>query len=158
MEIVPLNLAKLLEKKGFNNKTLFSFNKEQIINPLIVEKYGELSDDGYYELTKDGGGDLDFEYVYIYEYELVMSNSIYVHKDTVKAPFVSEVIQWLRKEKNIHIEINMGFNMFYYKLCSTTEYDKTCGTQVVLKNCEEGYEKYEDCELKCLEYVINNLI
>lgn len=53
-DFVTFEIANKLKEKGFNYKTIYSYNEEQIINPLVIEQYGELSDDGYYELTKEG--------------------------------------------------------------------------------------------------------
>lgn len=58
-DFVPIELAIRLKDIGFKSKTLFCYNDVQVINPEVIEKYGELTDDGYYELTEEGGGGIE---------------------------------------------------------------------------------------------------
>lgn len=52
------------EYESSNNFGFFSFYKKQRVRPEIIEKYGHLTDDGFHELTKDWGGELEFDEVY----------------------------------------------------------------------------------------------
>lgn len=76
--ILPIEFHDFSRKHNFVAFSDFHYFKDQIIRPEIVEKYGELSDDGYYELTKRCGGELDFDEVYGYEWVLE-SNDSYRH-------------------------------------------------------------------------------
>lgn len=69
---LPKEFYDLIKKQKFEVESDFHYFKHQIIRPEIIEKYGERTDDGYYELTKDCGcgGTLDFNEVYGYEWVL----------------------------------------------------------------------------------------
>lgn len=68
--ILPIEFHKFITRRNFEALSDFHYFKHQIIRPEIIEKYGDLTDDGYYELTKDCGGELDFDEVYGYEWVL----------------------------------------------------------------------------------------
>lgn len=72
--ILPKEFHDFIRKRKFEASSDSHYFRHQIINPCIVEKYGELTDDGYYELTKDGGGELDFYDVYGWEWVLEENN------------------------------------------------------------------------------------
>ena len=108
-DFVTFDLAKKLKDKGFDYKCLCVYNKEQIINPEIVKAFGELSDDGYYELTKEGGGKLDWSFVYIDKYQLMQYRDIKVPREILRAPTISQVLKWLRREKGLFVAINIGY-------------------------------------------------
>lgn len=151
-DFVPYDLAVKLRDKGFNCNCLFAFNDEQIINPNVVEKYGALSDDGYYELTKNGGGELDWDYVYIYETKLMLKRNIILKRNFIDAPTISQVLKWLREEKKIYVSVEVEReDWFEYKIVQTIKNIRTTGTSV--------YETYPEAILAGIAYVIdNNLI
>ena len=64
LHFVDYNTAKKLNEQGFKEKTLFVYGYKQTIRPEIREKYGELSDDGYYEIKKEYGDKIRFNQVY----------------------------------------------------------------------------------------------
>lgn len=68
--IFPKKFHEFIKKHKFKVQSDYHYFLNQIIYPCIVEQYGELTDDGYYELTKTGGGELDFCDVYGYEWVL----------------------------------------------------------------------------------------
>lgn len=74
MFILPKEFHEFIEKHNFEVQSDAHYFLNQIIRPEIVEKYGELSDDGYFELTKRGGGKLRFDEVYVYEWFLEENN------------------------------------------------------------------------------------
>ena len=154
-DFVSLELGKKLKEKGFDYDTLFAYNDEQIINPKVVEKYGELSDDGYYELTKQGGGELDWDYVYIYQQLLMPQRTIFVKRNYLLAPTISQVLKWLREEKNIYISVFIDddsdtpvtFEVHKGNECIYTHH----GNYFALSD-------WDKCELKAIEYVLDNVI
>ncbi len=153
-DFVPYELAIKLRDEGFNYNCLFAYNDEQIINPDVVEKYGALSDYSYYELTKDGGGELDWDYVYVYKTKLMLKRNIIVKRNFIDAPTISQVLKWLREEKKIHIliDVRMDLSWFY----------EIWGIEISLHplGCVP-YQKHQSYELAALagiEYVIDNLI
>lgn len=158
-DFVPFDLAVKLKEKGFDYKCLFVYNKEQIINPEIVKAFGELTDDGYYELTKEGGGKLDWSFVYINEYQLIQYRDVLFAREMIKAPTISQVLKWLREEKLILIGLSPmqeydGNEMIEW--CSTIyKADKQGGMSWME---ELYYESYEQAALAGIEYVLDNLI
>lgn len=68
--ILPKEFYDFIKKHKFEVQSDYHYFRNQIIRPEIVEKYGELSDDGYYELTKNCGGKLRFDEVYGWEWVL----------------------------------------------------------------------------------------
>lgn len=158
-DIVSHNIAVKLSEKGFDYKTTYSYNEEQIINPLIIEQYGGLSDDGYYELTKDGGGDLEWDFVYIYSNELVKTNRIYVNRNTVPAPTIYQVAKWLRTEHNIDIvptplnksTLLMGGEKYVLYLFKD-------GERIIQNTNKVCFITYEETLINGIKYVIDNVL
>ena len=158
-DIVSHNIAVKLSKKGFDYKTTYSYNEEQIINPLVIEQYGGLSDDGYYELTKDGGGDLEWDFVYIYSNELVKTNRIYVNRNTVPAPTIYQVAKWLRTEHNIDIvptplnksTLLMGGEKYALYLFKD-------GQRIIQNTNKVCFITYEETLINGIKYVIDNVL
>ena len=162
MKFIPYEIEKKLQDKGFNHASLFAYNDEQIINPEVVEKYGELTDDGYYELTKNCGGTLDFNYVYIYKRTIMLRRNIIVKRNFLLAHVPSEALEWLRNEKQILVTIvPMETSVGKTELCFGIYKIVTDGLYQPLYNSyvdNESNAKYDDVELKAIEYVIDNLI
>jgi hypothetical protein len=156
-DFVTIELAKKLEEKGFDYKCLYAYKNEQIINPEIVKAFGELSDDGYYELTKEGGGKLDWSFVYINKYQLMQYRDIRIPIEMIRAPTISQVLKWLREEKKLHIEIYMYHNCYLWEIYNTEIYDVDF-TQKSEKYSEIEYASFEDAAIAGIEYVIDNLI
>ncbi len=158
-DIVSHNIAVKLSEKGFDYKTTYSYNEEQIINPLVIEQYGGLSDDGYYELTKDGGGDLEWDFVYIYSNELVKTNRIYVNRNTVPAPTIYQVAKWLRTEHNIDIvptplnksTLLMGGEKYALYLFKD-------GQRIIQNTNKVCFITYEETLINGIKYVIDNVL
>jgi hypothetical protein len=158
-DIVSHNIAVKLSEKGFDYKTTYSYNEEQIINPLVIEQYGGLSDDGYYELTKDGGGDLEWDFVYIYSNELVKTNRIYVNRNTVPAPTIYQVAKWLRTEHNIEVvpmplspsTVLMGGEKYALYLFKD-------GQRIIQNTNKVCFITYEETLINGIKYVIDNVL
>lgn len=151
-DFVTFEIAKKLKEKGFNEKCLFAYNDEQVINPKVVKEYGNLSDDGYYELTEDGGGKLKWDNVYIYEQQIILRDKIIIKRNFIDAPTIAQVLKWLREEKNIHIEIRLftcGYGFDIYKI-----YPKE---RIVWSGTLE-YETFEQAAIRGIEYTLYNLI
>lgn len=158
-DIVTYDIAVKLDEKGFNYKTTYSYNQEQIINPLVIEKYGNLSDDGYYDLTKEGGGELDWDYVYIYSNELVKTDRIYIKRNTVSAPTIYQVGKWLRTEHKIDIipmplspsTLLMGREKYALYLYQN-------GKRILQDTKKVCFVTYEEALLNGILYIIENVI
>lgn len=163
--ILPIDLAKKIKEKGFKEKTLFSYNEEQIINPVIVEKYGCLTDDGYYELTKDGGGNLNFEDVYVYTTQLILTNDIIVSRNTISAPLIDNVLSWLRDVHHLNIEIISSVYGYNIMITKTPDVPNEGGNEIYCSfNSDDGpnnagaWDDYNECRLYAINYILNNII
>ena len=158
-DIVSHDIAIKLSEKGFDYKTTYSYNEEQIINPLVIEQYGGLSDDGYYDLTKEGGGDLEWDFVYIYSYELVKTDRIYVNRNTVSAPTIYQVAKWLRTEHNIEVvpmplspsTVLMGNEKYVLYLFKD-------GQRIIQNTNKVCFITYEETLINGIKYVIENIL
>lgn len=155
-DFVTYELSVKLKEKGFNEKCLFAYNDEQIINPKIVEEYGDLSDDGYYELTEDCGGKLKFDNVYIYEQQIILRDKIIIERNFIDAPTISQVLKWLREKYSIHISTKPypcedGL-MWLYEIRKFSKY-----ISAVVAN-KTGFIKEEQAALAGIEYILDNLI
>lgn len=156
-DFVPFEIAKKLEEKGFDYKCLFVYNKEQIINPEVVKAFGELTDDGYYELTKEGGGKLDWSFVYINEYQLIQYRDVLFAREMIKAPTISQVLKWLRKEKEIDIILQPIF------LYNENNREREYGIEIYAPQLNnpthlDYFKKWEKGVIAGIEYVLDNLI
>ena len=152
-EFVPYDLAVKLKEKGFNEKCLFAYNDEQVINPKVVEEYGNLSDDGYYELTEDGGGKLKWDNVYIYEQQIIFRDKIIIKRNFVDAPTISQVLKWLREDKKIYLEIVIVVDAEY--MCDIY---KISPRPIECLGSTEYFKTYEQAAIEGIEYVLDNLI
>lgn len=158
MDFLPIELCKKIQEKT-NIKSLFVYNKEQIINPEIIEKHGDLTDDGYYELTKDCGGPYEFNEVYIYDYKLMLKRDVWVEKEMVYAYTIDCVLKWLREETKKFIcvmympKMDKKSDFYFYTIQSVGNF-VPCN----FGNGEQ-YNTYEDACISGIEYLmIKNLI
>lgn len=118
-DYVEKDIAIALYEHGFVPEKFgceYVYSYETIINPEVEEKYNpddRFTDSDYYELTKDGGGELDWDYVYIKEW--VFRKKEYFGKE-IPAPTIYEVQRWFRK-KGYDIMIDKSFtheNSWHY--------------------------------------------
>lgn len=156
-EIIPFYLAKKLEDNGIIIPSLFAYNDEQVINPEIIAKYGYLSDDGYYELTKDGGGTLNFNEVYIYEKTVKLKRDIHVERNTLNAPLLSQVFKYFIDEIDIHVKFDVyWFNDIRYWGFEVIGLD-SCMTSYVKRNAfnSKRYKSYNEAAFDSIDFIIN---
>lgn len=80
-------------------------------------------------------------------------------ENQINHPAISKVLKWLREEKKIVISIlptsfnnTTSLSNYYYVVYDIKEYfwDKY--------EYSQSFETYEECELKAIEYVLDNLI
>lgn len=147
MEAVSFDLAKKLKEKGFIIPTKDIIG---MYNELGV--FHTLTTSADYEKCADGT-----KYRCYYDYE------DFDEYDYI-APTISQVLKWLREEKNIHINID-----FYSDKISDNEYtywsyriiDMNNGKIIYKfdnKQCMLEFESYEEVAITGVEYVLNNLI
>lgn len=79
-----------------------------------------------------------------------------VEDGTFHLPRIDEVLDWLREEKVLFVEVSVnnynGFDFYF------TIYEKGEESWVVCRFSEELYDTYEGAALAGIEYVIDNLI
>lgn len=155
-DFIPFELVVKLKEKGFKEKCLFAYNDNQVINPKVVEEYGNLTDDGYYELTEDCGGKLKFDDVYIYEQQIILQDKIIIKRNFIDAPTISQVLKWLREEKIYIVPtfcVDQNDNGYWdFRLISTMD------GMLIYDEIKNRYNSYEQAALAGIEYVLNKLI
>ena len=135
-DFVTFEIAKKLKEKGFKEKCLCHYIGEDIVYNIespIANNQMWFSHNSYDNIW---------------------------HRDNIDAPTISQVLKWLRKEKDIHIEIFLYNGTYSYIAKSITkisedDYFHQCLNEDTT-NME--YENYEEAELAGIEYVLNNLI
>ena len=106
--ILPIKFHNFIKEHNFKVFSDFHYFRHQIILPEIVEKYGDLTDDGYFELTKRGGGKLRFDQVYGYEW-VIESNDKYRDAgiyNTIPAYSINTIVDELLKY-GIYVYVNL---------------------------------------------------
>lgn len=79
-------------------------------------------------------------------------------EDCYSAPTISQVLKWLREEKEIHIEIALGRNGWYFEIVQYEYYKEENEYDCKLINISVIYDSYEKAALAGIEYVLDNLI
>ena len=118
-DYVSLEVAKLLKEKGFDWYVSSMFCNVYRIKDEIIEKYPGLSDDGYYDLLKDNGGNLSEEEVYGYYIDHVHiscrnTEEYFNHYSYMicARPMLYEAQKWLR-EKSLVVEVGYMYGDYY---------------------------------------------
>lgn len=133
-DFVPFELAKKLEEKGFNWKTLESYT-DKIKQKHLVS--------------------IDSDIAVVEVKDIV---------NTYPKPTISQVLKWLREEKNISIEIYStatGWGVEIYNAGNVKKDDYSGGSflaEIEGDNNSGRFDTYEEAALAGLEYVIGNLI
>jgi hypothetical protein len=160
MNTVDIDIAGRIKDLGFDIPYSYVYASVQDINDEVREKHGELSDCGFYELTKEGGGDYDWNYVYVNKIKLVHVFDRYHHNELVAAPFVEDVLKYFRDEKDI--VVNVIYNVS--EPDSSERYQAT-----IIDFSDKNYPKvhrpvecagissYETAEDRAIEYILFKL-
>lgn len=76
------------------------------------------------------------------------------------APTISQVLKWLREEKNTHIEIYANASGYDYIISDTPNLGGNDKYWNDFAGPNDGgcWDTYEECALAGIEYVLNNLI
>ena len=77
----------------------------------------------------------------------------YVDNEVVIAPTISQVLKWLRKEKGLHIAIDIWGKTWGYDIIELSS-----GNSLHWTAYREDIKSYEDAALDGIKYIINNLI
>lgn len=139
--ILPKEFHDFIVKRNFEVESDFHYFKHQIILPEIMEKYGDLTDDGYFELTKRGGGKLRFNEVYGYEW-VIESNNKYRDPEffhTIPAYSISTIVDELLKY-GIYVYVSLtedgfvGYVTAFHKNTKTTQEIEDTDDEDIVKN------------------------
>lgn len=142
---ISYDLAEQIYEKGLILECDYAYYKIIDVRPNILMTYGDLSDDGYYELTKDGGGNLDWDDVYFYK-NVLKKYEGNIENIQFFAPQLDSIIQWLKDEIDTAIEVK------YDK--DTLKYNVVCyindGDYIVQCPSKKDYEDAIECAISYL--------
>jgi hypothetical protein len=147
-DFVTLEISKKLKAKGFDRPCIYAYCKEGGWN-----KYTQKNEPVSYILRTNGNPFGSF-------YEGNNWNKEYkTNKNKIQcsAPTISQVLSWLRKEKNIHVDIDI---MKPYPAAKLIYW----GYKIVLIDKCEVYHfewnsnSFEQAALAGIEFVLDNLI
>lgn len=141
MEFVSFEIAKKLKEKGFviSTSSIFAMYNE-------LGSYCPLTTSSDYVTCESG-----YKYRCYYDYNDFDENDFI-------APTISQVLKWLREEKNIHIIVEISDSGWYYTLYPNVrwENDKLKSDTYIMSFKHKT--SYEQAALVGIEYVLNNLI
>lgn len=147
-DFTTFNIAKKLKEKGFREECFAYYTSEYTLyNNLVV-----LCDDKYLEVAE-----ID------YTESLTSNNSVRENKynNICDAPTISQVLKWLRENKNIHICIDIYDDGWFFDVASFYKED-TGVYEIKLpyksSKVTPDYDSFEQAALAGIEYVLNNLI
>lgn len=80
--------------------------KRTVVSDFAIEKYGGLTDDGYYELTDVCGGPHPYDEIYVQKWVICGSNSFLFDDDEYYlCPTIHEIQAFLRDRHHIQITV-----------------------------------------------------
>lgn len=156
MRNVNTQIAQRIKELDLPIEYQYVYANTYVINDDVIRKHGYLSDDGYYELTKEGGGEYDWDYVYVRREQLMSRNRCY-YTDFIKAPFVEDVLKYFRDEKDI--VVNVIYNVSEpdsserYQATIVDFSDKNYPRVHRPVECA-GISSYETAEDRAIEYIL----
>ena len=157
--ILPKEFYDFIRKRNFNAPSDSHYFRHQIIYPCIIEKYGELTDDGYYELTKDCGGELDFDDVYGWEWVLEENNQ---YRDPefysiIPAYSVSTIIDELLTY-GVYIWVDLTENGFIGRVTTFKKNENPTPDDADVDDDEDIIDKYSFTSgINCTNKVFDNI-
>ena len=140
-DFVTFEIAKKLKEKGF---------REKCENIYLG---GELTSNRFL-LNRACTAQVEFSYNTVNDH--IYSEGMYV--DIIDAPTISQVLKWLREEKDCHIMIDIYDNGWFYTINNFYRHDTgVFEVKTHLMQCLD-YDTYEQAAIAGIEYVIDNLI
>ncbi len=102
---VDINTACLLKQIGYPLVCRYAYTDWTQIRMDMVKKYPYLSDDGFYELTQEGGGELAWNEVYTNEPSLQEGFFRNGEDDIIAAaPYIWDARNWMKDNRHILID------------------------------------------------------
>ena len=143
-DFVNFEVAKKLKEKGFSCKYPFAmYDEDGVFYPLFTS------------CDEDEDSKCIFGNRMYYDYDDFLK-----YKDAIIAPTISQVLKWLREEKEYHIEFvgnACGYLFIVSDIPSEGGTDRYC-SDYSGPNDGGTWDKYEDCAIAGIEYVLDNLI
>ena len=92
-------------------------------------------------------------------YNLLHVEKISSQNEAYRLPTISQVLKWLREEKNIHIEIVSSAYGYIYIVSDTPNKGGTDRVNSRYRGSNDGgaWDDYNECVLDAIECVIDNL-
>ena len=133
-DFVPYELALKLKDKGFRKPCIATYDKDGML--------------GYNYVQPTSIRAVGFEECLVYS------------NDCVMAPTISQVLKWLREEKNMFIEMFLYNGKYSYLVKSVTQICEDDLFHECLNDgtANEEYDTYEEAALAGIKYTIDNLI
>lgn len=143
-EFVPIEIAKKLKEKGFKEKCLTYYDVVDNVGLLYNTQYtDDLSPCQYTDLLQSHNTDV----------------TAYQSDDSeycVDAPTISQVLDWLRKEKKLYI---MPYNALSREYNIKWEFEiDDLNTSNIIYESRLIHKSYEEATIAGIEYVLDNLI
>lgn len=148
--------AKKLHQIGFTNTNMeewyrHAFVRAWRVKDEAVEKYGELSDDGFYELTKNGGGKCKWEEIYTNDWSISDFHPMN-DQEYYLSPTLDEVQAFLRKTYHKHITIySISQESWQYRITNPGQL-----LEDGEYNCD--FPEYEDAQLDAIQVCIKEIL
>lgn len=136
-DFVTFEIAKKLKEKGFKEQCLSYYTKDS---------------DFYYNTSY--GSDVENAF------KSFNSRPNHICGKRIDAPIIYQVLKWLRDEKKLHIEFvgnACGYLYIVSDIPSEGGTDRYC-SDYSGPNAGGTWDKYEDCALNAIQYVLDNLI
>lgn len=143
---VTFEIAKKLKDKGFQKKCLAYYDVEDNVGLLYNTQYtNEVLPCQYTDLLQCHNTG---------EAETLPDNSCFC----VDAPTISQVLKWLREDKNIHIIVEISDSGWYYTLYPNVRWEDSKLKSDKYIMSFKNKNSYEEAALAGIEYVLDNLI
>ena len=136
-DFVNFDIANKLKEKGFKEQCLAYYTKDSCF---------------YYNTSY--GSDVENAF------KSFNSRPNHICGKRIDAPTISQVLKWLRDEKKLHIEFvgnACGYLYIVSDIPSEGGTDRYC-SDYSGPNDGGTWDKYEDCALNAIQYVLDNLI
>ena len=137
-DFVTFELAKKLKEKGFRELCLAYYTNDDTLYYNYSHKAGACYKDCYLS------------------HNLMPKDS--VSGKFVDAPTISQVLKWIRLEKNIHICIDIYETGWFFCINKNIDTDYETFSYDIEPTDIEYYDCYDSAVLRGIAYVIDNLI
>lgn len=130
-------------------------------NFVTVEIAKKLKEKGFRKpcvATYDDDGMLGYNYYQPKRIHTVsFDDCLCTSDDLVLAPTISQVLKWLREERNLHIVIDIT-NYGFISSTISFKWDKSYCENEIEHYDHKGYSTYEEAAIAEIEYTLDNLI